>query len=75
MAKASPLAGYTVHPQGFCNRSTLQENAGLQEYFGRFKQLNLTDLSADKHDCYSLTENPTPSTLLPESVFLGYARF
>lgn len=69
LAKASPLAGYTVHPQGFCNEATLEECVGLQSFFGRFKQLKLDELNADRHDCYSLTDTRIDSALLPRSVF------
>lgn len=69
LAKASPLAGYTVHPQGFCNEVTLDECIGLQSFFGRFQQLSLDELNVDRHDCYSLTDTNVDSTLLPRSVF------
>ncbi len=69
IAKASPLAGYTVHPQGFCNQSTLQECSGLQNYFGRFQQLTLEEINTERHDCYSLTDQNINSSLLPKCVF------
>ncbi len=69
VAAVSPLAGYTVHPQGFCCQSSLQENSALQNYFGRFQQLPLEQLSNQRHDCYSLTVNNPESNLLPKSVF------
>ena len=69
LAKVSPLAGYTVHPQGFCNQVGLQDCLDLQNYFGRFQQLKQQELSAERHDCYSLTENNINSSLLPECVF------
>ncbi|WP_340123840.1 GTPase [Methylobacter svalbardensis] len=68
-AGVSPLAGYTIHPQGFCSGVSLAECTGLQRYFGRFQQLQQTQLSKDRHDCYSLTENTTTdSKLLPHGV-------
>jgi len=67
-AGISPLAGYTIHPQGFCNGVSLADCSGLQRYFGRFQQLQQTQLSKDRHDCYSLTENATDSGLLPHGV-------
>ncbi len=67
-AGVSPLAGYTIHPQGFCNGVSLADCNGLQHYFGRFQQLQQSQLSKDRHDCYSLTENPTDSELLPHGV-------
>jgi len=69
IAKASPLAGYTVHPQGFCNQATIQECSGLQNYFGRFQQLTLAEMNTERHDCYSLTEQNIASPLLPKCVF------
>lgn len=67
-AGVSPLAGYTIHPQGFCDGVTLSACSGLQWYFGRFQQVQQSQLSKDRHDCYSLTQNTTNSTFLPDSV-------
>lgn len=68
VAGVSPLAGYTIHPQGFCNGVGIDDCTGLQRYFGRFQQLPQKQLSKDRHDCYSLTENTTDSGLLPHGV-------
>lgn len=68
IAGVSPLAGYTIHPQGFCNGVNLADCTGLQRYFGRFQQLQQAQLNKDRHDCYSLTENTTDSKLLPHGV-------
>jgi GTPase SAR1 family protein len=68
VAGVSPLAGYTIHPQGFCNGVTIKDCNGLQRYFGRFQQLQQAQLNQDRHDCYSLTENITKSQLLPPGV-------
>ncbi|TAK61078.1 GTPase [Methylobacter sp.] len=68
VAGISPLAGYTIHPQGFCNGVSIADCNGLQRYFGRFQQLQQTQLSKDRYDCYSLTENTTNSELLPRGV-------
>ncbi len=68
VASVSPLAGYTMHPQGFCDGITLSACSGLQWYFGRFQQMQQSQLSKDRHDCYSLTENTTVSTFLPKGV-------
>lgn len=67
-AGVSPLAGYTIHPQGFCNGVSIEDCNGLQRYFGRFQQLPQTQLSKDRHDCYSLSENTTDSGPLPHGV-------
>ena len=68
VAGVSPLAGYTIHPQGFCNGLSINDCTGLQRYFGRFQQLQQAELSKDRHDCYSLTQNTTDSELLPPGV-------
>jgi GTPase Era involved in 16S rRNA processing len=68
IAGVSPLAGYTIHPQGFCNGVRIADCNGLQRYFGRFQQLQQTQLSKDRHDCYSLSENKADSGLLPTGV-------
>ncbi len=68
VASVSPLAGYTIHPQGFCDGVTVEACNGLQWYFGRFQQMLQSQLSKDRHDCYSLTENTTNSSFLPQGV-------
>ncbi|MEO1899244.1 MAG: GTPase, partial [Methylococcales bacterium] len=68
-AGISPLAGYTVHPQGFCHQSTADQCVGLQGFYGRFQQLQQSELTPDRYDCYSLTENHTHSVVLPDCVF------
>ncbi|MGR8953109.1 MAG: GTPase [Gammaproteobacteria bacterium] len=67
-AGVSPLAGYTVHPQGFCHRVRREDCGGLQRYFGRFQQLLPTQLNKERHDCFSLVEAGSQSSLLPECV-------
>ncbi|MDD5274679.1 MAG: 50S ribosome-binding GTPase [Methylovulum sp.] len=67
-AGVSPLAGYTIHPQGFCQGVSLAECSDLQHYFGRFECLAQRDLTKQRHDCYSLAENTSASTLLPACV-------
>ncbi|ESS72606.1 hypothetical protein MGMO_53c00650 [Methyloglobulus morosus KoM1] len=68
VASVSPLAGYTMHPQGFCNGVAMSACGGLQWYFGRFQQMQQSQLPKDRLDCYSLTENTTDSPFLPDSV-------
>jgi GTPase Era involved in 16S rRNA processing len=67
-AGVSPLAGYTVHPQGFCHRVGREDCSGLQRYFGRFQQLLPSQLTKERHDCFSLSETEAQSALLPECV-------
>ncbi|MGZ8200370.1 MAG: GTPase domain-containing protein [Methylosarcina sp.] len=68
IAGVSPLAGYTVHPQGFCHKISLAQCSGLQRYFGRFQQLQPSQLSKERYDCYSLTETHAVSEFLPPCV-------
>jgi GTPase SAR1 family protein len=67
-AGVSPLAGYTVHPQGFCHRVRREDCSGLQRYFGRFQQLLPSQLNKERHDCFSLSEPGSHSSLLPDCV-------
>jgi len=69
LAGVSPLAGYTVHPQGFCHNVSKQQCAGLQNYYGRFQQLQISELSKERHDCFSLSNADNESDFLPECVF------
>jgi GTPase SAR1 family protein len=68
VASVSPLAGYTMHPQGFCDGVSISACSGLQWYFGRFQQMQQSQLPKDRHDCYSLSENTTDSSYLPKCV-------
>jgi GTPase Era involved in 16S rRNA processing len=68
IAGVSPLAGYTIHPQGFCLGVSLDDCSGLQRYFGHFQQLQQAQMPRDRHDCYSLTEIAADSVLLPHGV-------
>jgi len=68
MAGVSPLAGYTIHPQGFCQGVSLIDCSGLQRYFGRFQQLQDAQFPRDRHDCYFLTETASDSSHLPHGV-------
>jgi GTPase Era involved in 16S rRNA processing len=67
-AGVSPLAGFTVHAQGFCQGLTINDCNGLQRYFGRFQQLQQSELSKERYDCYSLTESINESSLLPQCI-------
>lgn len=69
VAEVSPLAGYTVHPHGFCVGVDFAASYGLQAYFGRYQQLKPEQLSKQRYDCYALAETPEPSLLLPPCVF------
>ena len=67
-AVVSPLASYTVQPHGFCYGLNLDSCIGLQAYFGRFQQLDKSQISRDRYDCYSLSEVSSSSALLPNCV-------
>lgn len=67
-AHVSPLAGYTMHPQGFYHGLSSESCNGLQQYFGRFQQLSQAQLSKERYDCYSLTPANTASAVLPPCV-------
>ena len=68
LAGVSPLAGYTVHSQGFCHQVSVDDCDGLQHYFGRFQCLDRAALSRSRFDCYALGPSLSASSLLPECV-------
>ena len=68
VAGVSPLAGYTIHPQGFCHRVSQADCNSLQQYFGRFQQVPQAELDKQRDDCYSLTEIGGSSPYLPDCV-------
>lgn len=68
LAGVSPLAGYTVHPQGICHQLEAKDCAGLQGYFGRFEQMAEGRTAASRYDCYYLAVSPHRSDYLPECV-------
>jgi GTPase SAR1 family protein len=71
-AQVSPLAGYTVHPQGFylsTQSSALSTlSAWLDDYFSGFQRLPAGQLPHDRYDCYALADLPAVDTALPEAV-------
>ncbi len=69
VAEVSPLAGYTVHPHGFCVEVSLAACDNLSDYFVNYQQVSPSPLNKDRYDCYALSENPHPSPLLPPCVF------
>ncbi len=68
VAGVSPLAGYTVHPHGFCHQVNYHDCDGLQQYFGRFQCLAPQSLSRQRYDCYSLCDSAPASVCLPPCV-------
>lgn len=67
-AGVSPLAGYTVHPQGFSYGLPVSESDSLQRFFGRFQRIPQQELDKHRHDCYSLSPIQGHSGLLPPCV-------
>ena len=67
VAGVSPLAGFTVHPQGFSCGTNTQDFAWLNQYFNHFHRFPQAELIRERHDCYSLThaENHA-ATVLPD---------
>jgi GTPase SAR1 family protein len=68
VADVSPLAGYTVHPHGFCAGVSIAACHGLQSYFGRYQQLIPEQLTKQRYDCFALAEAPDVTNLLPKCV-------
>lgn len=54
-AQVSPLAGYTVHPQGFCLNTPLSKLDWLDDYFAGFQRLPAQQLPHERYECYALT--------------------
>ncbi len=68
LAGVSALAGYTVHPQGFCAGVSLAASTPLQHYFGRYQQLDPSELNPNRYDCFALSENLDDAPLLPPCI-------
>ena len=67
-AGVSPLAGHTIHAQGFCYGITSTECQDLQRYFGRFQQVQQSALTRERYDCFSLTDVSAGSRYLPSGI-------
>jgi len=62
LAAVSPLAGYTVHSQGFYVNTQDKQISWLADYFRDFEQFAMNDLPPDRHNCYALTKaEPNPN--------------
>lgn len=55
-AGVSPLAGYTVHPQGFCIGHDPFGGTWLNSYFEHYRRCAQEELPADRRDYYALRE-------------------
>ncbi len=56
LAGVSPLAGYTVHSQGFCVNTQTTKLDWLTEFFVDYKRVGVTALSPSQLDCYAIIE-------------------
>ena len=68
-AGVSPLAGYTVHPQGFYHGLKLSDYKNVAAYFSPFVQIENTDLRRERLDCYTLMQLENSSFFLPPAIF------
>ncbi len=68
-AGVSPLAGYTIHPQGFCHSVELEIGNNLAAYFAPFIQIEPEKLNKNSYSCYTLTLTENLSEHLPTSIF------
>lgn len=55
-AQVSPLAGYTVHPQGFVLGDNKDQLEWLNDYYSGFQRLAPDKLPHGRYDCFSVTE-------------------
>lgn len=65
-AGVSPLAGYTVHSQGFAIGLEADSLSGVTQFFADFQKVEQFSLSADKYASYSLRQ--ISSTDLPACI-------
>jgi len=69
VARVSPLAGFTIHPQGFCLNLKADELDWLDGYFRDYRRTPLDELPTDRYDCYALSDRLThPGHSLPPCV-------
>ena len=68
-AGVSPLAGYTVHSQGFCNDVELAHCKDLAAYFAPFVQISSDELSREHFNSYTLEKTVNSSQFLPPAIF------
>ena len=66
-AGVSPLAGFTVHPQGFAMNVNTDVLSGVAEHFSGFQQVEQWSLNTEKYSSYSIspiTTDTLPACLL-----------
>ncbi|MDC9729759.1 MAG: 50S ribosome-binding GTPase [Methyloprofundus sp.] len=54
-AGVSPLAGYTVHPQGFSIAQKADDLIAIKHYFADIEEVPQSSLDHQQYDCYSLS--------------------
>jgi GTPase SAR1 family protein len=69
LAKVSPLAGFTVHPQGFCLNVGDHPLNWLSDYYSGYQRLPPAALPARQYGYYAVTAaSPQPDKPLPTMV-------
>ena len=61
-AKVSPLAGFTVHPQGFSVGVEPSRFNALNDYYRNYQRSQQNDLNPEQLDCFTLDQTPIKST-------------
>jgi GTPase SAR1 family protein len=61
VAKVSPMAGFTVHPQGFTRMDPGIAADGLAAFFEGYRRVGTKDLPTDRYGFFSLETVPSPS--------------
>ncbi|MGX2041455.1 GTPase domain-containing protein [Methylocaldum sp. MU1018] len=56
LAEVSPLAGFTVHPQGFCINLPADRLDWVDDYFRHYQRCPRNTLPSDRYDCFALVE-------------------
>lgn len=64
-ARVSPLAGYTVHPQGFAVTGADAGQSALDAYFHGYHRLALVDLPRSDYRCFALEAVELPDFEFP----------
>lgn len=65
LAEVSPLAGFTVHPQGFWIRAAASDDGWTSSLFPGWHRSEPPDLTRDDLEAYGLCPVPPPPALLP----------
>ncbi len=56
IAGVSPLAGFTVHPQGFSVDLQAEDLAEVRDYFSEFQEVQPFALDHEQYACFSMSE-------------------